>query len=750
MSRRAKRKLPKRFHSSGLKSPKVSQSKPASRERWASIAVCIFLAVAVWTVFGQTLRFGFVDYDDDEYVYENPHIIHGLNLKAIHWAFTHAHGANWHPLTTLTHMLDCQVYGLHPWGHHLENVLVHGMAAILLFLLLQQMTGALWRSGFVAALFAVHPLHVESVAWVSERKDVLSGLFFMLTLMAYVRYARTKGCGPGLSFLGSPAYWGALLLFALGLMSKPMLVTLPFVLLLLDWWPLQRVTIRNARSTLGRLVWEKIPFLLLSAASCAATIWAQKEALNSLQRITFPARVCNAVVSYAAYLGQMLYPVDLAVYYPHPGNHMPLWTVGVSALVLLIVSAVVLAGGRKHSFLLVGWLWYLGMLVPVIGLVQVGGQARADRYTYLPQIGLYIMVAWAAVDLTSSWRYRRALLGSGAALALATLLVLAHIQTAYWENSFSLMTHTIACTPDNSLVHNNLGYALVAQGKLREAIQHYEQALHIRPGYPEAHNNLGVALADEGKLAEAVQHYERALQFKPDYAEAYNNLGSAVADQGKLDEAVHDCERALQLKPDYPEAHNNLGIVLARQGHVSEAIQHYERALQLKPDYAEAFDNLGMTLATQGKLPEAIQQYERALQLRPVFPEACNNLGLALAREGKLAEAIQEYERALQLRPDYVEVLNNLAFVLATSPDASLRNATKAIALSQQANQLTGGKNPVVLGTLAAAYAGAGRYTEAVEAVNRAIERADVEGKSKLVIALESVRELYQARAAGQ
>ena len=686
MSRLAKRKrptgnsLPTRFNFIGHPSRKAPQSQTTSRDRWFSIAVSIFLPLAVWAIFGQTIGFGFVDYDDDQYVYDNPQIRQGLNVKSILWALTHVHSHNWHPLTTLSHMFDCQVYGLYPWGHHLGNVLLHGIASILLFLALQQTTGTLWRSAFVAALFAVHPLHVESVAWISERKDVLSGLFFMLTLMSYVGYVPTKASGAKttLSMLRFPAYWLALLFFAFGLMSKPMLVTLPFILLLLDWWPLQRFTIQNARSAMGPLVREKIPFLLLSVASCAVTIWAQKDALNSLQRIPFPSRVCNALVSYLAYLGQMLYPVGLAVFYPHPGNHLAPWVVGVSLLFLLLVSAGVAIGFRKYPYLLMGWLWYLGMLLPVIGLVQVGDQARADRYTYLSQIGLYIIVAWGAVDLCGSWRYSRAMLGSGVAVILASLLVLAHVQTTYWKNSISLMTHAIACTSDNSLAYNNLGVALVAQGKLPEAIQHYERAIQIRPYYARAHNNLGIALAAQGKLPEAIQEYERVLRFKPDDAEAYNNLGVAMAAQGKL----------------------------------PEAIQHFERAVQCRPNYADAYFNLGLAMADEGKLPEAVQ----------------------------------DYERALQLKPDYVEALNNLAYVLATSQDALRRNGVRAIALAQQANQLTGGADPAVLDTLAAAYAEAGRYPEAVETLSRAVQQARVKDNAALVNALESRLKLYKAR----
>ena len=547
---------------------KASQWESGSRDHWVLIAVCIFLALAVWAIFGQTLEFGFVDYDDNQYVYDNPQITHGVNLKAILWAFTHVHSSNWHPLTTLTHMFDCQVYGLHPWGHHLGNVLGHGMAAILLFLALQEMTGALWRSAFVAAVFAVHPLHVESVAWISERKDVLSALFFMLTLVAYRHYARRQE-SPGTgawSFLRSPAYWLTLLLFALGLMSKPMLVTLPVVLLLLDWWPLQRFTIHNERSTITQLVWEKTPFLLLSTASCAATIWAQKDAVMYLQKLGFPLRLGNALVSYAVYIGQMIYPAGLAVLYPHPANHLAPWRIGVCVLFLLLVSAGIAAGSRKHPFLLVGWLWYLGMLVPVIGLIQVGPQAMADRYTYLPQIGLYIIVAWGSVDLCGSWRYRRVLLGAGAAAILAALLVLAHVQTTYWKNGVSLMTHAIACTSDNSIAHSNLGITLTRQGKLPEAIQHFERTIQLKPDDAGAYDNLGVALARQGKLPEAIQHFERAIQLKPGFADAHYNLGLALTSQGKLAEAIQHYERAIQLKPDYEEAYNNLGVALARQG----------------------------------------------------------------------------------------------------------------------------------------------------------------------------------------
>ena len=562
--------------------------------RWQTFAVCVFLALAVWAVFGQSLRSGFVNYDDARYIYENPTVTGGLSLHAVVSTFTHYKNLNqWLPLTDISHMLDWQLNGPNAGGHHLTNVLLHAATAILLFLLLRKMTGAMWRSAFAAAVFAIHPLRVESVAWVTERKDVLSGLFFMLTLCAYAGYARNPGAGSqeqrsesrsAFSFLGAPCYWLALLLFTLGLLSKSMLVTLPFVLLLLDYWPLNRLSfsvpgapcsLLNARSG---LFLEKIPFLLLSAASCVVTVLSQKPAMSALQGVPFPWRVGNAVAAYLAYLEQMLYPVGLAVLYPHPGVHLSVWRVGLSVLVLFLMSAGVIAGWRKHPYLLVGWLWYLGMLVPVIGLIQVGEQAQADRYTYLPQIGLYILVTWGAVELCGSWRHRRAVLASAAAAIVASLLAGAYIQTGYWKDSVSLWTHALACTPENPSAHYKLGIALANQGELPEAIQQYERALQLNPDIPQAHYDFGVALASQGKLDEAIQHYQRAIQLKPDYAEAVNNLGTALAGEGKLPEAIQQFERALRLRSGFAEAHYDLGLALAKQGKMDEAIPHFRQA----------------------------------------------------------------------------------------------------------------------------------------------------------------------------
>jgi hypothetical protein len=460
-------------------------------------------------VFGQTLGHGFVNYDDDRYVYKNPHVIHGLDLKGVEWAFTHSLMANWHPLTVMSHMLDCQLYGFNAGGHHLTNLLLHAATTILLFLVLRQMTQALWSSAFVAAVFAIHPLRVESVAWVAERKDVLSGLFFMLTLGAYVRYVRNPS-SPG-------RYLMLTLLFALGLMCKPMLVTTPFVLLLLDYWPLNRFgTAGNHFSIPWKLIVEKIPLIMCSIALCLVTFQLQRPDTG----ISFCLRIGNALVSYVAYGGQMLYPVGLAVLYPYPVDGVPTGKIILAALVLVAVSVAAFRWRRRRPYFLVGWLWYLGMLVPVIGVVaQFGAQSRADRYTYLPQIGLYILVTWTAVELTASWRSRRWVLGGSALAVLAVLITCARAQTAYWRDSRSLWAHTLACTTDNSIAENNLAWIL---GTL--------------PPTEGGDPVLAVTLA------------QRACELTGDSdADSLDTLAVAYAANGRFDDAIDTTQRAIAL-----------------------------------------------------------------------------------------------------------------------------------------------------------------------------------------------------------
>jgi tetratricopeptide (TPR) repeat protein len=608
-----------------------------------AVCICIFLALAVQAVFRQTTSFGFVNFDDEVYVYENPVVENGLTWQGTLWAFS-VHSSNWHPLTWLSHMLDCQLYGLQAGGHHLTNVLLHTATVILLFLVLRQMTGALWRCAFVAAVFAIHPLRVESVAWVAERKDVLSGLFFMLTLAAYVRYADEFKIQPAFAEATAgkrskcKVFYGLIILFfVLGLMSKPMLVTLPLVLLLLDYWPLQRV------ESAGRLVLEKLPLLALSAAACFVTLGAQHEDIKSAGTFALPHRFENALASCSIYLGQMVWPAGLAVLYPFPQNGPPTWEVALAGVLLASLSAGAWGWRRTHPWLLVGWVWYLVMLLPVLGIILVGGQAHADRFTYLPGIGLAMAVTWAVADLSAGWKHRRVALGGLMMAAIGALIICGHIQASYWKDSESLWTRALACTSSNAIAHYNLGNDLLKRGKLDDAIVQYQETLEIRPGLSPAHYNLGNAF-----------------------------------------------------------------------------LKH-------------------------GQLDEAIVCYRQTLKINPRSDDACANLGLAFLRKGETKEAIDCWGQALAINPGQITVQNNLAWLLATTSDTALRNGTRAIALATQANQLSEGGNPVILHTLAAAYAEEGGYGLAMSTARRALELALAQKQDALAATLRKEIKLYES-----
>ncbi len=586
-------------------------AKPDAFNRYAPLAVCTFLLVAVVLAFGQTVGFGFVNYDDDAYVYENPYVQQGLTSDAFSWAMSSSQASNWHPVTWLSHMLDCQLYDLHAGGHHATSVLLHAITAILLFLVLRSMTGDLWPSAFVAAIFAVHPLRVESVAWVAERKDVLSGLFFMLTLGAYLAYVRRP--------FSLARYLTVVLLFVLGLMAKPMLVTLPFVLLLLDYWPLGRITFplpsKDRFSILRRLIIEKVPLLLLSVFSCVITSLVQTEAIVQLDKLPLTLRIENALVSYVTYLGQFFCPMNLAVLYPHPGTDLPTWKVAASLLLLLAISWGVLAWRRKLPYLLVGWLWYLGMLVPVIGLVQVGSHAHADRYTYLPQIGLCIALAWGGAYVARSWPDRRLVFGATSAMAVAVLIGCAWHQTTFWRDSQTLWTRALACTSGNYLAHVSLGNDLRTHGLIGDAVTQYEAALKIHPDCAQAYCNLGAALTLLGKPDQAVQCLQRALKIVPSYVDARVNLGEALSKLGRIEDAVEQYQQALKVDADCVEAHYNLGVARARQGRLDDAMAQYEEALRIDPNCTEAHANLGASLEQQGRIGEAMAHYQKAFAL---------------------------------------------------------------------------------------------------------------------------------------
>ena len=675
--------------------------------RRAVFGVCVFLVAAVWVVFGQTLHHEFVNYDDRLYIAENPVVLGGLSAKGIVWAFNHNVNVNWTPLTVISHMLDCQFYGTQAGWHHLTSVLLHMASAIVLFLVLRKMTGTLWRSAFVAAVFAVHPLHVESVAWIAERRDVLSGLFFMLTLGAYAGYVRHP------QSLGR--YLMVALMLALALMSKPMVVTLPLVLLLLDYWPLKRFTQPDGRLILWRLIAEKLPLLALSGIACVATLFAQEEAIASLP---LSVRIGNALVSCVAYLEQMIYPVGLTVYYPHPGNNLALWKIIAAFVLLLVISIGAVAVRRKQPWFLIGWLWYLGMLVPAIGLIQSGMRARADRYTYLPQIGLYILLTWTVVELTASWRSRRWLLGGGAMIVLAVLITCARTQTTYWRDSESLWNHALACTLDNTIAHNNLGDAFYREGRMDEAIAQFQKTLAINPNNAEANYDLGNAFFKQERINEAIAQFQKTLAINPTDADVHYN---------------------------YADIHNNLGNAFLRQGRMDEAIAQFQKALKINPQDADIHYNLGTAFRQQGGMNEAIVQFQKALAIKPEFAEAHYNLGNAFLQQGHVEEAIAHFQKALAIKPDYMEAQNNMAWVLATCPQASLRNGIKAVGLAERANQPAGGKNPMILATLAAAYAEAGRFPEAVETAQRALRLAETQSNTAVAGALQSQLKLYQA-----
>ncbi len=559
-------------------------------------SICLFLTTITLCVYWQVRTHDFVNYDDNGYVTSNRHVRSGLTWENVGWAFTSGDMSNWHPLTWLSHMLDCEMYGLDPKGHHLTNLFFHVANTILLFLVLTRMTSAVWRPALVAALFAVHPLHVESVAWVAERKDVLSGFFCMIAMLAYAWY--TERPGPW-------RYLVVWLSFALGLMAKPMLVTLPFVLLLLDYWPLSRLGLSSTRDNLKKAwkrVREKLPLFALALASCIVTFLVQRHgpAVQSLEQISFQSRIANALVAYVGYMVKMIRPSHLAVYYPHPMNSLPAWQVVGATLVLISISIVTFRQMRSRPYLIVGWLWYLGMLVPVIGILQVGGQAMADRYTYLPMIGLFISVTWGVSGMIPRWAGHKVVLSVATGLLVLALALSAWFQAHYWRNSETLFEHALQVTANNQLAHNQLGLALSRQGRTDEAIGHFLEALRITPQYVNAHINLGNAFKDQGKLSMAVSEYQKALHFVANHITARNNLGIVFAMQGDIEKAVALFSGVLKLDPNNTRALNNMGIALAKQGKFDKAIQHFSKALRIDPESASARKNLEQALIRQG------------------------------------------------------------------------------------------------------------------------------------------------------
>jgi protein O-mannosyl-transferase len=804
-----------------------------TRKALCTVLLCLFLSGATLAVFWPVLQSAFTNYDDNVYVTANPHVLGGLSWNNALWAFQAYHGNNWHPVTWLSHMLDVQLFGLRPGWHHAVNLLFHTANAVLLFLLLQRLTGAFWRSAFVAAFFALHPTHVESVAWVAERKDVLSTFFFLLTLFTYAEYAARKE-NRGLrmerdrdsleSQVSSPArpgptapssilhppssttsglslwYTLSLLLFALGLMSKPMLVTLPCVLLLLDYWPLQRFSLSTIHSQLSTLLLEKLPFFALAAASVILTLIAQSQqgALVDFGDSRLGLRLANALVSYVRYLGKTIWPEDLAIFYPYPPA-WPLWQVVAAGGVLLLASGLALWSGRTGSagipagvgptaptpagcrrsqwrgYVPMGWFWFVGTLVPVIGLIQVGGQSMADRYTYLPLIGLFVLIVWGAADLTASsrhnvntleryngqpapglvapqatrlctgWPWRRLGLGTAALVLLAACALLARRQALCWANSSSLFTHALAVTTNNWAAHENLGLSYLEAGRLKEAHAHLAAAVRLKPDLPISRSNLGLLLATEGHLDEAIDEYREALRLGSPFASIHGNLANALWAKGLKDEALAEFAAAVQLEPDSPAAQYQLGTALAATGQPTQAAEHLAAVLQLQPHHTEAHYQLGLLLLKQGQPGEALPHLEAAQHQHPKDPALHCQLGLALSALNQTQEAVAHYRQALALKPDQPEALNNLAWILAASAQPTLRNGPEAVRLAERAVQLTTNREPMLVGTLAAAYAEAGRFDEAIATAQKAIQLATAAGHPELARRNEELLGRYRA-----
>lgn len=634
-----------------------------------AFGICALLLVLTFAVFAQTCRFDFVNYDDNIAVYENSYVREGLTAKSIAWAFTFNDYEYWIPLTSISHLVDAQLFGMKPGGHHMMNVLLHAASVVLLFLALRRLTGAVWRSAFVAAVFAIHPLRAESVAWVVERKDVLAGVFFMLALYLY---------GPGLK--RGVAVMGC---FLVGFLCKPMVVTLPFLLLLIDYWPGGRI---SKLSDWKKPVLEKLPMLLMVPFLAVLTVITQGHAPGALQTLednSMLARFANAVMSCVIYIKQTFYPVDLIVFYSRTEEHHAIWMPIAAALILIAITAFAFIYRRKHPFLLSGWFWYLGMLAPVIGIVSFGFMAHADRYTYFPQIGLCIMVAWGANELFGKTPNGRMAMTSLGVVVVGVLAVLGFQQTKYWRDSETLWNHTLAVNPTSLLAHNNLATVLMDKKDINGAVAHLETAVEINPKFPQAQNNLGMILSNIGRVDESIPHFEKCLEADPKYAEGHNNYGAALRRQGKID----------------------------------EAIAHFKTATELDPKYALAQFNLGKTLLIAGQAPGAADAYLAGMKLQPQFVK----------------------NKAVQ-RDVY-----QIAWTLATSPNDAFRNGKKAVELAQEGYAPSEG-NTLLMSALAAGYAESGDFQRAVSTAKGGIQAAKQRGESDVANALQEHLKSYEKK----
>ena len=632
------------------------------------LLVILCLVISIIVVYIKVQHFDFVGFDDELYVTQNHFVQKGLSTKGLKWAFTTFHTANWHPLTWLSHMLDFELNRLNPGGHHWTNVEFHIANTVLLFLILFRMTGAIFRSAFVAALFALHPLHVESVAWISERKDVLSTFFGLLSIGAYYRYVKKSSV---------KYYLLLIVLIILGLLAKPMLVTLPFVLLLLDFWPLNRFRFQQdfqlkTENTFGdairrnhRIILEKIPLFIPIVISCIVTFIAQKSegAVKEIWVLPIRYRIENAVVSYIKYVLKMIWPYRLAVFYPHPENSIPLWQTIACALLIIVACYGAIKTVKKYPYFVVGLFWYLGTLVPVIGLVQVGEQAMADRYTYVPLIGIFIIVSWGVSDLLKEGRFQKIFLGTSAAILLVLLSWGSFIQLNTWKNGIALFEHALSVTQNNYLAENNLGAAYSSKD-LDKALFHLKVALKIKPDFEKAMYNLGIIYEKNGQNDRAITYYLKVLKINPDNFGALNNLGFIFYKEGDYDKAIYYYNAALKTDPTKTDVRMNLANVLFLEAKPDKAISHYKEILQDEPKIADVHYNLANVLSSQNRINEAVHHYNETIRIDPEYSKAYYNLGNIFLSQGKIEEAVTYFIRAIKFKPDYVQVYNKLGLIL--------------------------------------------------------------------------------------
>ncbi len=623
-------------------------SNTAVTNSWRDLWICVALLIATFAAYAQVRNFDFLKYDDAEFVTNNIHLYNGLTPQAIAWAFKSTYAANWCPLTWCSYALGYQFYGLNPGWHHLTNVSLHVISVLLLYLILRAATGAVWRSAFVAFLFALHPAHVEPVAWIAERKEVLGGLFWFLTIGVYLLYVRRPR---------TRLYLLLLLAFSCGLMSKPMIVTLPFALLLLDIWPLMRIK----RTSVRHLIFEKLPLFALSAAASVFTFVAQKRggAVSSLGLIPLGLRIQNALISCASYVFEFLWPAKLAAVYPFPSK-LPVRQVAGASLLLVVITLLALREFRRRPYIAVGWFWFVGTLIPVIGLVQVGVQSRADRYTYVPFVGLSILLAWGANEMFSPFKWGAPALALVSVAACLACFVMTLTGLSYWRNGVALFEHALDVTSNNWVAQNGLSQALLADGRVSDAIPHLQESIRLQPNAPESHVIFGDALNKSDNLNAAEVQFRIALRLQPDNPDAQEALGMILTEKGQMQEALPHLVDAIHLRPDDPDSHYNLGRLYGLSGQTKQAVTEFAEVVRLNPDDIAAHYNLGTALAMEGRLEDACDQFRFAIRLKPDYLKAHLALGSILAQLNRCDEAISELRKVLQMEPDSEEARNLL------------------------------------------------------------------------------------------